>query len=175
MYESPPTATGYNYNYIPPRRGVSGPLVAGGLIFAKGMSSPRLLGIAGDGPKVVWNRPVADSAVLLAADDERVYLGGEELTAYSLKTQELLWATQLPRSANWSVPLVTKTRIYQFTSRGVCEVDKATGDIVSIFRGGDLESLGGSLFVAPGRLVTVSNVGITAYALDESPREARNP
>ena len=175
MYDSPPQQTGYNYNYVASPCGISGPMVAGGLIFAKGMRSSRLLGLNGDGPTVAWNRPVAASAVLLSADDERIYLGGEELTAYSLKTQELLWATQLPRSVDWGLPLVTANRLYQFTSRGVCEVDKANGDIVRIFRGDDLESLGGALFVVGGRLITVSNEGITAYPLDEPPREARNP
>jgi hypothetical protein len=150
-------------------------LALAGLIFAKGMRSPRLLGLAADGPKVVWNRPVAPSAVLLAADDARIYLGGEELTAYSLKTQELDWATRLPRAVDWSVPLVTKNRLYQFTSRGVCEVDKATGNIVRIFRGDDLDSLGGALFATPDKLVTVSNVGITAYARGQRANKAENP
>jgi outer membrane protein assembly factor BamB len=175
MYESPAPPTGYYYRYQPPQSDVSGPLVVGGLIFAKGMRSPRLVGIASDGPKVAWNRPAADSAVLVGADEERIYLGGEDLAAYSLKTQELVWATQLPRSAEWCRPLVTAGRIYQFTSRGVCEVDKKTGEIVTIFRGDDLDSLGGALFVAGGKLVTVSNLGITAYALDAPPQEARNP
>jgi len=176
MYESPPPRTGYYYyNYVAPPCDTSGPLVAGGLIFAKGMNSPRLLGLAADGPTVAWNRPVARSAVLVTADDERIYLGGEELTAYSLKTQELAWATQLPRSADWSVPLVTANRLYQFTSRGVCEVDKATGDIVNVFRGDDLDSLGGVLFVAGGCLITVSNEGITAYSLDEPSHEVQTP
>lgn len=175
MYESPAPQTGYYYNRAPLPCDASGPLVGGGLIFAKGMRSPRLLGIAGDGPTLVWNRPAADSAVLVAVDDQRVYLGGEELTAYSLKTQQLEWATKLPRAVTWSVPLVTANRLYQFTSRGVCEVDKATGEVVQIFRGDDLDSLGGSIFVAGGNLITVSNVGITAYKLDAPPAEARTP
>jgi outer membrane protein assembly factor BamB len=176
MYESPVPPTGYGYyRYQPPQSDVSGPLVVGGLIFAKGMRSPRLVGVAADGPRLVWNRPATDSAVLVGADDERIYLGGDELAAYSLKTQELAWATKLPRSAEWSVPLVTAGRIYQFTSRGVCEVDKTTGEIVNIFRGDDLDSLGGALFVTGGKLVTVSNLGITAYDLDAPPQEAPNP
>jgi len=71
----------------------------------------------------------------------------------------------LPRSADWSVPLVTKNRLYQFTARGVCEVDKQTGQIMRIFRGADLDSLGGSVFLTPKALITVSNLGITAYPL----------
>ncbi len=163
LYDSPPPLQGYYYNYEPPPMGISGPLSAAGLLFTKGMRSSRLLGVQAEGPALAWKRPVSRSAVILAADDERLYMGGEELTAYSLKTQELLWAAQLPHTADWSVPLVTKNRLYQFTSRGICELDKRTGEILKIFRGHDLDSLGGSLLVTPHALITVSNLAITAY------------
>jgi outer membrane protein assembly factor BamB len=175
QYDSPAPQAGYQYNFTAARNELSNPLFAGGLLFTKGMRSARLLAIAPEGPKLVWNRPVSASSVLLSVDDERVYLGGEELTAYSLKTQELLWATPLVRSASWSVPIVTAHRIYQFTSRGVCEVDKATGEVLSIFRGADLDSLGGSMFVVGDKLITVSNLAITAYSLDKPPQAASNP
>ncbi len=82
-----------------------------------------------------------------------------------------MWSTPLPQTVAWSQPLVTKNRFYQFTSRGVCEVDKASGRLVNLFRGDDLDSLGGAMFVVPGTLVTVSNVGLTAYALGEARAE----
>jgi outer membrane protein assembly factor BamB len=163
LYDSPTPNTGHYYNYQPPQYGVSGPLRAGGLIFTKGMRASRLLGVRPEGPTLVWNRPVGTAAVLAAADEEHLYLGGDELAAYSLKTQELLWVSQLPQSADWSRPLVTKNRVYRFTSRGVCEVDKATGDVLRIFRGIDRDGLGGAVFLTPRALVTVSNVAITAY------------
>ena len=52
---------------------------------------------------------------------------------------------------------------------------KATGDIVRIFRGDDLDSLGGALFATPDKLVTVSNVGITAYARGARAGKVENP
>jgi hypothetical protein len=175
LYESPVPQPNYNYNAPRPSSAVSEPVFAGGLMFAKGMRSSRLVAVACDGPKLVWNRPVANSSILVGADDAQVYLGGEELTAYNLKTQELVWATRLPRAVDWSLPRVTANRIYQFTSRGVCEVDKKTGEIVTIFRGADLESLGGSLFVAGGKLITVSNLNITAYPLAPAAAQALAP
>jgi hypothetical protein len=138
-------------------------MFAAGLLFTKGMRASRLLGVRTEGPTLAWNRPVGTAAAIVAADDERIYLGGHELAAYSLKTQELLWVSQLPQSADWSQPLVTKNRLYRFTSRGVCEVDKATGDVLRIFRGIDRDGLGGLLFFTPRAMVTVSNVAITAY------------
>ncbi len=167
LYESPPPQSGYPSSmYQPPRFGVSGPLVAGGLLFAKGMRSPRMIALDLGGPTPGWRRPIDVTAVLVGADDEFLYTGGEELAAYDLQTQELVWSTQLPISAGWSVPVLTKTRIYQFTSRGVYQVDKRTGQVVRLFRGADLDALGGSLFVTPTALVTVSNVAVTAYPLD---------
>jgi outer membrane protein assembly factor BamB len=164
LYESPPSQTGYYYSeYQPPQLGVGETVYAAGLLFSKGMRSTRLLGVQPDGPGVVWNRPVSRSAIIAGADEEYVYLGGEELTAYNLKTQDLVWATQVPRTASWSEPLVTKNRLYQFTSRGICEIDKHSGRLLRMFRGVDLDSFGGALFVTPNALVTVSNLGITAY------------
>ncbi len=163
LYDSPTPNAGHYYDYQPPRYSVSGPLRAGGLLFTKGMRASRLLGVQTEGPALAWNRPVGTGAVIVAADDERIYLGGDELAAYSLKTQELLWVSRLPQSADWSTPLVTKNRVYRFTSRGVCEVDKTTGDVLQIFRGIDRDGLGGALFFTPRAMVTVSNVAITAY------------
>ena len=163
-YDSPSPQANHFYGYDTPRRETSGPLLAGGLLFAKGMRSTRLLGIDSVGPRLEWNRPVQRTAAIVGADAERIYLSDGELTAYDLQTQELLWATQMPPAVDWSQPLLTDTRLYQFTSRGVVEVDKHTGKILQIFRGSDLHAPGGMLYVTPDVLLTVSNLGITAYA-----------
>ena len=172
VYDSPPPQTGYNYyEYQPPQLGLSGPVFSAGLLFAKGMRSPRVLGVRPDGPAMAWSRPVERTAVLVGADEDGIYLGGEELLAYNPKTQELLWSTRLPRSAAWSVPVVTRTRLYQFTSRGVYEVTKKTGRVEKLFRGIDLDAFGGALLVTPAALVTVSNLAITAYPLNSAANE----
>ena len=172
LYESPSPTVNY-YSQYPMQHGSAPPVYAAGLLFSKGMRSTRLLGVQVDGPELIWNRPVLKTAIVVGADDERIYLAGDELTAYSLKTQELVWSTQLPRTVNWSVPLLTQNRIYQFTSRGICELDKRTGQMLKIFRGSDLDSFGGSLFVTPHGLLTVSNLAITLYQLSPTTREAR--
>jgi outer membrane protein assembly factor BamB len=154
--------------YQPAQFGTSGPLAAGGLLFAKGMRSPRLIAIDPSGPTSAWRRPIGLSALLAGADDKRLYIGGEELAAYDLQTQELVWSTKLPNSVSWSMPVLTKNRIYQFTSRGVYEVDKRTGEVVRLFRGADQDALGGALLVTSKTLVTVSNFAVTAYSLESS-------
>lgn len=169
MYESPPPQTGYYYyEYQPPQLAVGDPIVSDGLLFTKGMRSHRLVALRTDAPGLAWNRPVDRAAVVIGIDAERVYVAGEDLMAYSLKTQELLWSTRLPRSATWSTPVVTQNRIYQFTSRGIYEVNKANGNVENLFRGTDLDAFGGSLLVTPRALVTVSNLAITAYPREPS-------
>jgi outer membrane protein assembly factor BamB len=164
LYDSPPQSSGYNYNdYQAPKHHAGPPIQAAGLVFCKGMRSSRLLGVQPDGPSLVWDRPVSQTATIVGVDHDRLYMGGEELTAYNLQTQELAWSTKLPQSAAWSIPLATQNRLFQFTSRGICEVDKATGALVQVFRGIDLDSFGGSLFITPQALITVSNLAITAY------------
>ncbi len=86
LYDSPSPVSGYYYNYFPRQHELGGPLLAGGLLFCKGMRSSRLLGIVPSGPTLAWNRPVLDSSTLVAADDERVYLGGKSSRPTASKT-----------------------------------------------------------------------------------------
>ncbi len=169
LYDSPAPQSGYpSYGYQPPQFATSGPLAAGGLLFSKGMRSPRMLALDPSGPTLTWRRPIAVTSVLVGADDKCLYTGGEELAAYDLQTQEMVWSTRLPMSAGWSTPVLTRSRIYQFTSRGIYQIDKHTGQVMRLFRGGDLDALGGALFVTPTALITVSNASLTAYSLTDS-------
>jgi hypothetical protein len=63
-------------------------------------------------------------------------------------------------------PLLAGNRLYVFSSRGIYEIDTATGDPTRApFRGADLDSLGGALLRCGDRLVSVSNLAVTAYPL----------
>jgi hypothetical protein len=72
-------------------------------------------------------------------------------------------------------PIMTKTHIYQFTPRGIFEFSKKDGLRTRIFRGADLESLGGHIAVGPGILLTASNWAITAYPLATKSATAADP
>ena len=50
--------------------GPSGPLVAGGQLFIKGMQSPRLFALRPDGSALDWKRAVPENAMLAGIDDE---------------------------------------------------------------------------------------------------------
>jgi outer membrane protein assembly factor BamB len=142
------------------------PLVVENKIYFKGMQSPRLYCVDLAGPALVWKREVSKKSLLIGIDHDRIYLGGEEIMAIDLKTRKLTWSTPVPMATGWIRPVMTEHRVYQFTSRGVYELDKATGDQVRLFRGADLESLGGTMLVTPGALLTVSNLAVTAYRVD---------
>ena len=117
------------------------------------------------GPSEMWRRPVSQSAMLVGIDGRRLYLGGEELTSIDLENRRLQWATPVPVGTSWVRPLVGTQRLYQFTPRGIFELDTATGDVMRKFRGADLDSLGGTILVTPKLLITVSNLAVTAYPI----------
>jgi len=139
------------------------PQVVENKLYFKGMQSQRLYCIDLAGPSLAWKREVSKKSLLIGVDRERIYLGGAEVEAIDLTTRKLKWNAQVPMATGWIHPVMTEHRVYQFTSRGVYELDKANGDTVRLFRGADLESLGGALMVAPGVMLTVSNLSVTAY------------
>jgi hypothetical protein len=60
---------------------------------------------------------------------------------------------------------LSDNRVFHFSSRGIYEIDKNNGQVVRVFRGTDLESMGGTLVITPKSLLAVSNLAITAYPL----------
>jgi outer membrane protein assembly factor BamB len=147
---------------------VSPPMIVDGVLYVKGMKSNRLYAIDPQRPKVLWKRPVAKNAILVGVDDDRFYLGGEDISAYDLTTRHILWSVKVNMATTWGRPLVTKNRIYHFDTRGIYEINKTDGKVVNLFRGADLGSLGGVLMMTPKALVSISNLAVTAYPLGPS-------
>ncbi len=150
------------------------PILAGSRLVFKGMRSTRLYQIELDGPKLGWERPVSKREMLAGLDGERIYLSGDEVTSITRDgDRRLAWSLPVPFATGLIRPVTTHTRVYQFTPRGVYELDKSTGDVLQIFRGADLDlgSQGGALFIAADSFLTVSNVAITAYPV-QRPRAA---
>ena len=119
-----------------------------------------------------WKRSVPDNAMLAGIDEQTVYLASEELLAFDLKTQRLLWANNLPFKSTVIIPLMTEHRYYQFTPRGIYEVDKATGEVAHLFRGADRDSGGGAILTTSELLITISAHAITAYPLKKASETA---
>ncbi len=147
---------------------VSPPQMVNGVLYVKGMRSRRLYAVDPQRPKVLWQRPVPRVDTLIGVDEHRFYLGGEDISAFDLATRKIIWSVKINLGTSFAKPLLTQGRIYHFASRGIYEIDKADGNVVHLFRGADLRSLGGELMITPKALLTISNLAITAYPLGET-------
>ena len=170
-YDPPPVLTGYPMfgpAYMQ-RQSVKTPgavLVRGSTLYLKEADGYALYAVDLAGPAVKWKRPLDTHATVADIDDKCVYTMGEELSAIDLNTRQMKWSTKLP-IATGSLRLVRGgSSFFVFSTRGVFEVDAATGDpSPKVFRVADKDSLGGRLWRAPDRLITVSNLAVTAYPL----------
>ncbi|WP_417378241.1 PQQ-binding-like beta-propeller repeat protein [Gimesia sp.] len=117
--------------------------------------------------KLLWKRPIKKSAQLVGIDQQNVYLLSRELEAIDRKSHELNWAVKLPVAAGGMSALVDPDQLWVFTSRGIFEISKTNGDILEIYRGHDLTSLGGSIDFRQGLVLCVSNQAVTAYPVTD--------
>jgi outer membrane protein assembly factor BamB len=123
------------------------------------------------GPSLLWRRPLdRENSVRLVGG--RLLSIGQDLGAIDATTRAMAWSASLPPLGARLNPLVSETRLLAFAPRGIYEIDVADGDTVRIFRGADRESVGGDLCRAPGRLIAVSNLAITAYPVADAPAQA---
>ena len=141
------------------------PLTRGDALIVKGAKASRICAIDPDRMTVLWERPIARNARLLGADDRAIYLGGPELGAIDPRTRALLWSTRLPGGSEEARVLVRPDGLWQFTPRGIFEVDPVDGRVRRIFRGDDPGANGGDLLLTDRWLLAVSNQSITAYPL----------
>jgi hypothetical protein len=83
------------------------------------------------------------------------------------------WSTKLPVGTGALRVIRGGPSFYVFSTRGVLEVRADTGDPgPRVFRTADKDALGGRLWRAPDRLITVSNQAVTAYPLaPQGPQE----
>ena len=150
----------------------SEPVTSGEAFLIKGLQSTRLNAVDPNRMKVLWERPISKGSRLLAADEHAVYLGGAELSAIDLESRKLLWAARVPGGCSTAQVLVRKDAIWQSTPRGIVELDPRSGAVRRFFRGKDLGSVGGDLFLCDQFLLAVSNRTITAYPRKAGARAA---
>jgi hypothetical protein len=113
---------------------------------------------------VKWKRSVPKDSLLAGHDGDQIYvLAKKELLAYDGDTRKLRWSTPLPLATGQLRVTFDKVGVFVFTGRGVYQVNKTSGDTMEIFRGADLDSIGGMLWDLRDRLLCVSNQTITAF------------
>lgn len=133
------------------------------LLYFKEAGARELYALDLAAKKVVWKRPVKESAQLVGVDGRNVYLLSKELEAFDRQTNRLNWAVSLPVAAGGLSAVLGPEQAWIFTSRGIFEISKTNGDILNIYRGHDLDSLGGAIALKQGLVLCVSNQAVTAY------------
>ncbi len=152
---------------------VGPPQMVNGILYLKGMRSRKLYAVDPQRPRVAWHRSVPRVANLIGIDETRFYMGGEDISAFDLASRKIAWSVKLNPGTSCAHSYLTQNRIYHFSSRGIYEIDKGNGKVLRLFRGADVESLGGNLIVTPKALLTVSNLAITAYSLNVTPPDPK--
>jgi outer membrane protein assembly factor BamB len=171
------------------------PQMVNGVLYSKSMHGDDLLAILPSGPRVLWRRWVGITAMLAAVDTNHVYMVGElegdgthttkafSLTIMEGKHVKSVWSHKVPPSTAWIRAAATSNRLYQFTSRGIIELDKSNGNrlrngsaeayksVGHPFRGQDMEANGGTVEITPFGLITSSNMTITAYPIAAAPQQ----
>lgn len=140
--------------------------VEGSTLYVKEEGGSAVYAVDVAGPSLLWKRPLdADSSVLPLGAGRMLFVG-QELSAVDANSERraMQWSVPLPQLAAPVEPLVAGGKqVLAFSPRGVYEIDLSDGDTLRILRGSDRDSVGGDLRLAPGRLICVSNLAITAY------------
>jgi outer membrane protein assembly factor BamB len=142
----------------------TGPIVVrDGVIYFKESMGPTLYALEEHGPRLRWKWEDSELTNLVGVDDTDVYLFYGELSAISRNKPETRWSNRLTVELPGVGAQVGSQAILVFTPRGLFELSKETGDVRRIFRGADLGAAGGFVLAAGKRLISVSNLSLTAY------------
>jgi hypothetical protein len=139
--------------------------IDGSTLYLKEENGDGLYAVDLTGPSLLWRRPLDPDSSFLPLDKGRLLAIGQDLGAIDGKSRSLMWSASLPTLIGRVTPLVSGNRVLAFAPRGIYEIDATDGDTVRILRGADRDSYGGSVHAAPGRLICVSNLSVTAYPL----------
>jgi outer membrane protein assembly factor BamB len=169
-YDPPPILTGYMmFGGYMPRQQVKSPgaiVIRGSTLYLKEQDGYALFAVDLGGSSLKWKRPVDPSATIADVDDQYVYTMGEELSAIDLNSRQMKWSTKVPVGTGSLRVIRAGESFYVLSTRGVFEIRADTGDPgPRVFRTADKDALGGRLWRAPDRLITVSNQAVTAYSL----------
>jgi hypothetical protein len=146
--------------------------IDGSTLYVKEQNGDALYALDLAGPSLLWKRPVDRESTVARLDDGRVLVIGQDFGAIDTKgkAQPMTWSARLPDLLVRLTPIVSGQRVFAFAPRGVFEIDTSNGDTARILRGADLDSFGGTLNRAPGRLIAVSNIAVTAYPVSDGPQ-----
>ncbi len=139
-----------------------------GLFYLKDTNARLMYVLDPSSPSVQWKRPISSDESISTIDGQTAYLVGTEISALDLKSRKLLWSTKLPQGGVTPAPLIVPEHVYVPTSRGIFDLDPATGDIRRVFRGADRESGSSRLLLAGDELISISDSAVTAYQVQRA-------
>ncbi len=141
-----------------------------GMLYFKERGVDDMYAIDLSGPTLKWKRPVDDSDMIAGVSEGRVVTLGSDAGAIDVNSKALTWSTRIPLDNGMIYPLINGKSLFVFLGRGVYEINTTNGALVKIFRGSDKDSMGGSVWRAGQKLITVSNQAVTAYPLGAAAR-----
>lgn len=147
-------------------------LLREGVLYFKDADGSAIYALDLSGPKLLFRRPVDEEQLLANVDDAGFCLVGPTFSLIDAKTRTLTWAPALPVTADAMKPARAGDDYLIFTGRGIYQINPAKQSI-EIFRGFDLESVGGSLLRAGDKLIAISNLSVTAYDVGRSTTASR--
>ncbi len=147
-------------------------LIDRGTAYVKDGQGDSLYAIDLGKPGVMWRRPLGSDESVIGLDAESLYTGGRDLGAIDRQTRKLKWSNPISTGAGPGRVMITGDSLLVFGPRGVFELDNVHGDVQQTFRGVDLESIGGVVLQVGERLITVSNLSVTAYGGAAGPERA---
>jgi outer membrane protein assembly factor BamB len=155
-----------------PKQRAAAFVAEGSTLYVKEQNGDALYAIDLGGPSLLWKRPIDRESTIARLDDGRLLVVGQDLAAIDTKgkAHPMTWSARLPDLLVRLTPVVSGQRVYAFAPRGIFEIDTSNGDTARILRGVDLDSFGGTLNRAPGRLIAVSNIAVTAYPVSDAPQ-----
>ena len=179
-YEKPLTQN-QNYNQPEPADAPATAWLREGLLYFKDRGTRDMYALDLGGPALKWKRPLGADTSLAGFDEKNFYLlatgpDNTSLSTVDFQSGMMLKSSKLPDANDNVRAMIAGTSYLMFLSRGIFEVDTAVEDVTrdtKNFRGIDRDSLGGVLLRAGDKLITISNLSVTAYPVGPAARAAK--
>jgi outer membrane protein assembly factor BamB len=152
-----------------------------GSLFFKDRGGRMMFEIDLAGPSMKWSRPIGQDTTVVGYDDNNFYMLSTGTDNTFLSTVDwdsgtMLRSSKLPDATDTVLALAAGGKYLLFLSRGIFEVDTTITDVTRdtrSFRGFDKDSQGGVLLRAGNKLISVSNLSVTAYPVEEGARASK--
>jgi hypothetical protein len=165
----------FSPDMVMPTAGHTGAILAReGVLYMKETGADAVYAIDLSGPTLKWRRPLDRSDSIAGISNNQMITIGDDVCGIELDHRAMLWSARLPTGCSPQVDAsISGKDAFVFAGRGVFQIDTTSGNVASVFRGYDRDSLGGLVYIAGGKMITVSNQAVTAYPLGATPNRTQ--